>query len=52
MIRYTGPSGLSPSLRAFLAKSKYCEEFNGKSDYLEQLGSLDSELLEKIAKEV
>lgn len=32
--------------------SKYCEEFNGKPDYLEQLSSLDSELLEKIAKEV
>lgn len=32
--------------------SKYCEEFDGELDYLEQLSSLDTELLEKIAKEV
>lgn len=32
--------------------SKCREEFDGELDYLEQLSSLDTELLEKIAKEV
>ena len=32
--------------------SNYRKEFGGELDYLEQLSSLDTELLEKIAKEV
>lgn len=32
--------------------SNYRKEFSGELDYLEQLSSLDTELLEKIAKEV
>ena len=32
--------------------SNQCEELNGKLDYLEQLSSLDTELLEKIEKEL
>ena len=32
--------------------SNQCEELNGRLDYLEQLSSLDTELLEKIEKEL
>lgn len=32
--------------------SKCCEEFDGELDYLEQLSSLDTKLLEKIANEL
>jgi len=32
--------------------SRCCEEFDGELDYLEQLSSLDTELLEKIADEL